>query len=424
MISSNKKIEDFEVQHDFPAIGRKILMLGARQIRQNRDSEPLILLAIEDVTAPKQAENEHRAGEARYRALFDLCPIAIYACEASGVIREFNLRAAELWGRAPQPGDTDERFCGSYKMYRPDGTFMPHEQCPMAEVLAGTMPEARDMEVQIERPDGSWVSVIVNILAVKNERGEITGAINCFVDVTERKRADEQLRRLNSDLKQFSYAASHDLQEPLRMVMSFTQLLAKEYKGKLDGRADVFIGHAVAGAERMESLLRDLREYWSVNEQKAENLVPVDCNLVLERALAYLEMPVKESGAVLVYDSLPTVTAEELPLTLLFQNLIGNAIKYRRQDRPPRIHISAERGADGAWTFSVADNGIGIAPEHLEMIFGPFKRLHGREYPGTGLGLAMCEKIMERYRGRIWAESTTGQGAVFHFTVPIKGGGA
>ena len=421
VISANKKIEDFEVQHDFPAIGRKILMLDARQIRQNRDSQPLILLAIEDVTARKWAEEEHRAGEARYRALFDLCPIAIYACEASGVIREFNPRAAELWGRAPKRGDTDERFCGSYKMHRPDGAFMPHELCPMAEVLAGTIPEARDMEVQIERPDGSWISVIVNIRALRNERGEITGAINCFVDVTERKRADAELRRLNADLKQFSYAASHDLQEPLRMVMSYTQLLAREYKGRLDGKADLFIARAVDGAKRMEALLRDLREYWSVNEQKAENLVPVDCGRVLEKALAYLEMPVRESDAVVTHDSLPTVTAEEFPLTLLFQNLIGNAIKYRRQDQPPRIRVTA-RHSDGSWNFSVSDNGIGIDSEHLETIFAPFKRLHGREYPGTGIGLAMCQKIAERYGGRIWAESTVGQGAAFHFTLPTKGG--
>jgi two-component system, chemotaxis family, CheB/CheR fusion protein len=421
VISANKRIEDLEVEYDFPAVRRKNILLKARQIRPHGATEPLILLAIEDITGRKRAEEEQRAGDARYRALFDFCPIAIYACEASGVIGEFNPRAAELWGRAPKRGDTDERFCGSYKMHRPDGTFMPHELCPMAEVLAGTIPEARDMEVQIERPDGSWVSVIVNIRALKNERGEITGAINCFVDITDRKRADEELRRLNADLQQFSYAASHDLQEPLRMVMSYTELLAKEYKGRLDGNADLFIANAVDGAQRMEALLRDLREYWTVNEQKADSLVTVDCNRVLEKALAYLEMPVRESGAVIARDSLPTVTAEELPLTLLFQNLIGNAIKYRRNDQPPRIRVSAERSA-GAWNFAVTDNGIGIGAGYLETIFAPFKRLHGREYPGTGLGLAMCAKIVERYRGRIWVESTLGQGATFHFTLPAKGG--
>ena len=246
--------------------------------------------------------------------------------------------------------------------------------------------------------------------------------------ILERKKADDallqneqELRRANEDLKHFSYAASHDLQEPLRMVVSYTQLLAKAYKGRLDAQAEQFIANAVDGARRMEALLRDLREYWSVNEQKVENLVPVDCNRVLEKALAYLEIPVRESGAVVTHDSLPTVTAEEFPLALLFQNLIGNAIKYRRQGEAPSIRVSAAR-RDGAWSFSVADNGIGIDDEYLETIFSPFKRLHGREYPGTGLGLAMCQKIVERYRGRIWAESTNGQGAAFHFTFPAQGG--
>jgi light-regulated signal transduction histidine kinase (bacteriophytochrome) len=148
----------------------------------------------------------------------------------------------------------------------------------------------------------------------------------------------------------------------------------------------------------MEALLRDLREYWSVNEQKIENLVPVDCNSVLEKALAHLQVVIQESGAAVTHDSLPTVIAEELPLTLVFQNLISNAIKYRQEELQPRIHVAA-RTRGGVVEFSVRDNGIGIETEHLEKIFAPFKRLHGQEYPGTGIGLAMCQKIVERYGG-------------------------
>src|SRR5579862_2494659 len=237
--------------------------------------------------------------------------------------------------------------------------------------------------------------------------------------IVERRQAEEALRRVNVDLTHFAYAASHDLQEPLRMVMSYTQLLARENKGRLDPQSEQFVAYAVQGAQRMEALLRDLREYWSVNEQKIERLVPVECTRSLEKALALLQMPIEESGAIVTHDSLPTVMAEELPLTLLFENLIGNAIKYRRPEAPPRIHIST-RASARVVEFSVADNGIGIEPEHLETIFAPFKRLHGHEYPGTGLGLAMCQKIVERYGGRIWVESSYGEGSTFHFTVPMQ----
>jgi len=237
--------------------------------------------------------------------------------------------------------------------------------------------------------------------------------------IVERRQAEESLRRMNVDLTQFAYAASHDLQEPLRMVMTYTQLLARENKGRLDPQSEQFVAYAVQGAQRMEVLLRDLREYWSVNEQKIERLVPVESNHSLEKALALLQMPVEESGAIVTHDSLPTVMAEELPLTLLFENLIGNAIKYSRPEAAPRIHISA-RVIERVVEFSVQDNGIGIEPEHLTTIFAPFKRLHGHEYPGTGLGLAMCQKIAERYGGKIWAESTYGEGSTFRFTIPTQ----
>lgn len=236
-------------------------------------------------------------------------------------------------------------------------------------------------------------------------------------DLIERSQAERDVQDLNVDLKYFSYAASHDLQEPLRMVTSYTQLLSRRYKGKLDGEADQMIAFTVEAARRMEALLAALREYWSVNEKRIENLGPIDCNLAVDKSLTYLARSMQESGTVITRDPLPTVIAEEFPLTLLLQNLIGNAIKYRRPEATPRIHLSARRDA-AAWEISVADNGIGIETKHLDTIFAPFKRLHGKEYPGTGLGLAMCQRVVERYRGRIWVESKIGQGSTFHFTLP------
>jgi PAS domain S-box-containing protein len=193
VLPRDNQVNDFEVDHKFEQIGTKTMRLNARRLVQAADQAPLILLAIEDVTESDAVKKALREGEQRFRVLFDLGPVAVYSCDVSGVIQEFNRRAAVLWGRAPARGDTDERFCGSFKMHLPDGTFMPHERCPMAEVLCGKIPAARDVEVLIERPDGSRVTVLVNIVPLTNERGEITGAINCFYDITERKLAEETL---------------------------------------------------------------------------------------------------------------------------------------------------------------------------------------------------------------------------------------
>jgi len=233
------------------------------------------------------------------------------------------------------------------------------------------------------------------------------------------KRAEE-LARSNQELEQFAYVASHDLQEPLRMVSSYTELLGRRYKGKLDADADEFIAYAVEGATRMQTLIGDLLAYsrlgrgeWSVG--------PVDCSSVLARALANLGVAIEESHAVVTSDPLPTVPANEAELTQLLQNLISNAIKFRGE-RPPAVQVSARRsGAE--WVFAVRDNGIGIAPEHRERIFVIFQRLNPRDrYSGTGIGLAICKKIVDRHRGRIWVESEPGGGSTFLFSIPEKEG--
>jgi signal transduction histidine kinase len=225
-----------------------------------------------------------------------------------------------------------------------------------------------------------------------------------------------ELARSNSDLQQFAYVASHDLQEPLRMVASYTQLLAKRYKGKLDKDADEFIAFAVNGANRMQALIQDLLAFSRVDTQ-GQHFEPTSVETLLGYALDNLKGGIEESGAVVTHDPLPTVMADERQLLHLLQNLLSNAIKFRGQD-PPLVHISAEK-RDDEWQFSVRDNGIGIDPQYAERIFVIFQRLHtNAEYPGTGIGLSLCKKIVERHGGRIWMESQLGQGATFYFTLP------
>lgn len=239
----------------------------------------------------------------------------------------------------------------------------------------------------------------------------------------ERARAQEQLAqkveelaRSNCDLEQFAYVASHDLQEPLRMVAAYTQLLAERYRGKLDDSADRYIGYAVEGATRMQALLEDLLAFSRVGRNGFMRK-PIDANVAVDEALRNLTIAIKEQGVTVTRETLPTMVADRVHVVQLFQNLIANAIKFRGQD-PPRIIVAAEKQGE-EWAFSVSDNGIGIAPEHRDFIFKMFQRLHTRaEYAGNGVGLAICKKIVERHGGRIWVESALGQGSNFRFTFP------
>jgi len=234
----------------------------------------------------------------------------------------------------------------------------------------------------------------------------------------EHKQSREELARSNRDLEQFAYVASHDLQEPLRMVATYTQLLAERYRGKLDSDADKYIHYAVDGALRMQKLVQDLLAFSRVGRHSLA-LEHIDGNVALQVALRNLEAAIQESGAIVEHAQLPVLAADSSQLAQVFQNLIGNAIKFRGSE-PPLIRVSAElMGKE--WILSVADNGIGIAPEHADSVFVVFRRLHTRaEYPGNGIGLSICKKIIEQHGGRIWVESEVGHGSTFRFALPSK----
>ena len=355
---------------------------------------------------------------ARLASIVESSDDAIISKALDGTIQTWNAGAARLFGYAP------EEILG-----RPVATLIPpelqHEEpAIIARLRRGERVE--HYETVRLRKDGGRVHVSLSVSPVRDSSGQIVAAAKILRDITDRKRAEqelaeraEQLARSNAELEQFAYVASHDLQEPLRMVSSYTQLLGKRYKDRLDADAQEFIGYAVDGASRMQALINDLLAFSRVGT-RGGTFEPTSSEAALERALANLRLAVQESGATVSHGPLPTVVADAVQLTQLFQNLVGNAVKFRGAE-PPRVHVAAEPAGD-EWVFSVRDNGIGIAPEYRDRVFALFQRLHGRgEYPGTGIGLAICKKIVERHGGRIWVESAPGAGSTFHFTVPSRG---
>jgi PAS domain S-box-containing protein len=275
------------------------------------------------------------------------------------------------------------------------------------------------------RSDGRMIYCEQMFTLLKDGSGNPIGTAGLVLDVSERRIAEEaskqyaeELRRSNAELEQFAYVASHDLQEPLRMITSYLQLIEQRFTGQLDSDAREFIGFAVDGAARMKSLIIDLLTYSRVQRAKLE-FAPVSMESVLNQVKSNLHVTITELNAIITNDTLPEITANEGQMIQLMQNLIGNALKFRRE-MPPKIQVSVEKGKT-EWTFAVRDNGIGIDEEYKDRIFVIFQRLHGRDqHPGTGIGLAVCKKIVERHNGRIWVESKLGEGATFFFTIPIK----
>jgi PAS domain S-box-containing protein len=356
----------------------------------------------------------------RYRGLLEAAPDAMVVVNTSGEIVLLNVQAESQFGFS-----RDELLGQQVKTIIPvgfaerliaDGTRSP------AQALAQQI--GTGIELSGRRKDGSEFPIEIMLSPLDSPDGIlVTAAIR---NISVRRAADEllrntvgELKRSNDELEHFAYVASHDLQEPLRMVASYTQLLAKRYHGRLDSDADEFIAFAVDGSNRMQGMIRDLLAY-SRAGANGHALREITADDALEEALGNLAAAIEDGDAVVTHDPLPVLTTDASQLTQVFQNLLGNAIKYHRKE-PPRIHVSA-RSEGAEWIFSVRDNGLGIEPQYFEKIFVLFQRLHGRsEFEGTGIGLAMCKKMLERRGGRIWVESQPGHGSTFYFALPKTG---
>jgi len=373
----------------------------------------LVTAAIRDISVRKDAENHLVQMESRYRGLLEAAPDGMVVVNQGGEIVLLNLQAEKQFGYR-----RDELVGQKVKNIIPEGfaeRLIADDLRSAADALAQQI--GTGLELIGRRKDGSDFPIEIMLSPLESAEGIlVTAAIR---DISVRKKAEAQvqeLNRSNEELGQFAYVASHDLQEPLRMVASYTQLLSRRYKGKLDADADEYIAFAVDGANRMQRLIQDLLVYSRV-ATKGNDLRHTSSEEALQRALLNLSGAIEDSGALVTHDLMPTVLADQMQLVQLFQNLVGNAIKYQNPGIP-RIHISAARNGAKKWIFSVKDNGLGIEPQYFDKIFGMFQRLHKREeFTGTGIGLAICKKIVERHGGSISVESQLGLGSTFRFAL-------
>jgi light-regulated signal transduction histidine kinase (bacteriophytochrome) len=332
-----------------------------------------------------------------------------------------NARVPQLLGE-PASRYLDAEFGLGWNAKHPDGRRLEWHEYPLACALRGET--VRGQDLMWFREDGSSTWIRVSAAPMKTYAGEVVGAVGVFYDVAEEKQVEEalirqaeELSRSNADLEEFAYITSHDLQEPVRTIGLYSELLRRRYGGQFDADATQFLRYIRSSADRMGQLVRDMLRYSQVLNVDARVMTEVDMRMVIEWARSNLTAQVYETNAVIEVGELPLVAGDQQQLVQLLQNLIANGMKYSG-GRRPYIRVGAEPVKEG-WLFRVEDNGIGIATEYKDRIFGIFKRLHGRDVPGTGIGLALCKRIVERHQGRIWVESQPGVGSTFCFLLPL-----
>ncbi|WP_181357626.1 PAS domain-containing protein [Stenomitos frigidus] len=386
---------------------------------RNHHGEVVKLLGTAlDITDRKQTEAQLRHLSDRLTLAVKSGAIAIWDWNVTENILTWDDRMYELYGITPN------QFTSVYDAWASSLHLddRPYAEAAIQQALAGE--KDYDPEFRVVHPNGTIRFIKAYALVERDEQGELKQMIGINYDITDRKQSEQALQQLaldlqrsNQELEQFAYVASHDLQEPLRAITSYTQLFAKRYQGQIDAKADKYIDYVVDGAARMQQLIQDLLAYSRVGRYELKQQ-PTDCTVVLEQVRKDLQVAIAESQAEIIVDPLPTIFADTAQVAQVFENLIGNALKYRGQ-APLVVSVSARQQV-AEWVFSIQDNGIGIEPQYAERIFEIFQRLHTRrEYDGTGLGLAICKKIIERHHGRIWVESQLRNGATFWFTLPV-----
>jgi len=359
---------------------------------------------------PLEIEERRQAEQANWllAAIVDSSEDAIISKDVRGIITSWNKSAERLFGY------TAAEMIGKSIL-----TLIPHDRQNeepgiLARIHRGERIE--HFETVRQRKDGQLLDISLTISPIKDSRGRIIGASKIARDITERKRTEDELRTAHQDLEQLAFIASHDLQEPLRNITTSAQLLMHEYSPVLDETAVKYMDSIVQGTARMRALLKDVLAFTELRSVEPIPAKKVELNVIFSEVRQNLAMQIKESGAAITCDLLPAVTGQPSHFRSLFQNLIENAIKYR-SDRPLKISVSSWQ-TEGELLLSFTDNGMGIDPAFHEKIFLPFKRLHGRKIPGTGVGLAICKRVVERYRGRIWVDSGEGRGATFYISLP------